>query len=94
MTYLWARMIHKHRIIASETIVLEDDLLSALSDLCARMDIPRPMFLQKHEKEWEQFGQTAFTRDHFVESVSFDKLEIETYDPDEKKKKSMDPRNG
>ncbi len=94
MTYIWARTIVRHRIDQSETIPLENgEVLDALSQLCARMDIPRPMILPKHRREWEQFGQTAFTRDHFVESVHFDRLELESYDPDARKNRSQDPRN-
>lgn len=93
MIQLWARIIHRHRISHSETIELQGDLMDALGELCIRMDIPRPLFLGKHEREWEQFQQTAFTKDHFVESVSFDRLEIELFDSDAKRKKSQDPRN-
>lgn len=94
MTVLWTRAIKKHRIVRSETTPMEDGLTAALEVLCAKLDIPRPMFLGKHEREWAQFGQTAFTKDHFVESIPFDKIEIEQYDPDIKKQRSQDPRNG
>jgi len=94
MTQLWVREIKRHRIVRSETIDLSGDVQTALGDLCVRMDVPRPMWLAKHTREWTQFGLTSFTKDHFVESVSFDKLEIESFDPDAKKKKSQDPRNG
>ena len=94
MTYLWARLLVRHRIARSETVPLENgDMLEALSRLCARMDIPRPMILPKHEREWAQYAQTFFTRDHFVESVSFDRLELEAYDPDNHGRRSEDPRN-
>lgn len=94
MLYLWARGIHKHRIARSETVEFDGDLLEALSELCARLDISRPMMLAKHEREWAEFSQTTFTKDHFVEAIPFDKLEIEQIDPDAKKKKSQVPRNG
>ena len=94
MARLWARMIGKHRILRSETVEYTDDLPNALHELCFKMDIPRPLFLSKHRREWEQFQQTSFLKDHFVESVAFDKLEIERIDEDAPKKKSKDPRNG
>ncbi len=93
MIQLWARIIHKHRIARSETIEMRGDLTETLGELCMRMDIPRPLFLGKHEREWAQFQQTAFTKEHFVESVPFDRLEIEQFDSEAKKKKSQDPRN-
>lgn len=94
MVYLWARAIAKQRIVRSETVEFHEELLPALSELCARLDISRPMLLSKHEREWAQFQQTTFARDHFVEGIPFDKLEIERIDSDAKKKKSDDPRNG
>lgn len=96
MTSLWVREIRRHRIVRSETAPLADDasLLDVLGALCARMDVPRPLFLAKHAREWAQFGQTFFSPEHFVESVSFDRLEIERIDPDAKKARSSDPRNG
>ena len=94
MARLWARIIAKHRIVRSETVDLMDDLSNALHELCSKMDIPRPLFLSKHQREWDLFQQTSFSKDHFVESVTFDKLEIERIDADAPKKKSKDPRNG
>lgn len=94
MLQLWARAIKKHRIVRSETVPLEGDLTDALANICALLDISRPIFLSKHEREWSQFGMTSFTQDHFVEPIPFDKVEIEQIDPDAKKKKSQDPRNG
>lgn len=94
MTQLWARGIKKHRIVRSETVELGNDVMEALGELCKLLDISRPMFLGKHEREWEQFGMTSFTKDNFADTIPFDKLEIERIDPDAKKKKSQDPRNG
>lgn len=94
MTHLWVREIKQHRIARSETAPLGDDLQHTLGGLLVKMDIARPLWLDKHAREWAQFGQTTFSRDHFVESVSFDRLEIERIDPDAKKAKSTDPRNG
>ena len=94
MTYLWAKVMRKHRIERSETIELTEDILDALTTLCTRMDIPRPMLLPKHEREWDQFRQMHFLPEHFVEEVPFDRLELEAYDPNARKSRSMDPRNG
>lgn len=94
MTQLWVRAIKKHRIARSETIELGDNLMEALGALCIRMDLPRPMILGKHEREWAQFGLTSFTKDHFVEAIPYDRIEVEQIDTEAPKKKSQDPRNG
>lgn len=94
MPQLWVRAIRRNSIIRSETIALDGDLLDTIGLLLNRLDLPRPMFLGKHEREWAQFGMTTFTKDHFVEHIPYDKIEIEQFDPNEKKKRSQDPRNG
>lgn len=95
MTQLWARAIKRHRIVKSETVPLEEGgFMDALVELSQKLDISRPMMLGKNEREMEQFGLTSFTADNFVESIPYDKIEIETFGPDAKKKRSDDPRNG
>lgn len=94
MILLWARAIKKQRIVRSETMELSDDLTETLTDLFTKMDLPRPMWLGKNDREWEQFRLTSFSKDNFIETIPYDKVEIEQIDPDAKKKKSQDPRNG
>lgn len=94
MMQLWARAIKHHRIARSETVEMGDDLTETLGELFLKLDLPRPMMLGKNDREWEQFGLTSFNRDNFVESIPFERIEIERIDPDAKKKKSQDPRNG
>ena len=45
------------------------------------------MVLARHERDWEQFSQARFLKEHFVEDVPFDRMEVEFIDPDKKKKK-------
>lgn len=94
MTELWARAIRKQRIVRSETAPFDRDIIETLGELGRKLDIPRPIMLGKNEREMEQFGMTTFTADNFVESIPYDRIEIERIDPDAKKKKSQDPRNG
>lgn len=94
MARLWARIIKDHRIDRQDTCPCvwgrEDE---ALTELCKGFDIPKPIRLPKHEREYESFRRTAFTREHFVEEIDFDRLEIEFLDDTGKKRKSNDPRN-
>ena len=46
------------------------------------------MILPRHERDWDQFSQARFLPDHFVESVGFDRMEVEFIDPDKKKKEN------
>ena len=64
-----------------------------LEEACRKLDIGRPIWLDKHQREWDEFGLTRFLPDDFLESVDFQRMEIEFIDPDAKKKKSTDYRN-
>lgn len=94
MARLWARIIVKHRIAQQATVpCAPDGVEEALNELCHEFDIPNPIWLRKHEHEFEAFRRTAFLPEHFMEDVSFQKLEIEYLDDTGEKRRSMDPRN-
>ena len=89
---LWGRIIRNHRIDQSETVDIENgDIESAFVEICRRFDVQRPIQLPKHNREFEKFGRTFYAREHFTESVDFQKLEIELLMP-EGMKKSSGPR--
>lgn len=94
MARLWARIIVKHRIDRQATApCTPDGAVDALIELCRDFDIPSPIWLNKHEREFEAFRHTAFLPEHFMEEVEFQKLEIEYLEDDGKKRRSRDPRN-
>ena len=82
-------MMKRLRIVKQETIEIEnDDIESAFLEICRRFDVQRPLQLPKHNREFERFGRTFYAKEHFTESVDFDKLEIELIMPDGEKKSS------
>jgi len=86
---LWGRMMKHQRIIRQETIEIEnDDIEEAFLEICRRFDVQRPIQLPKHNREFEKFGRTFFAKEHFTESIDFDKLEIELIMPDGEKRSS------
>ena len=94
MSRLWARIIKDHRIDRQDTRPCEwGEESDALTELCKSFDIPRPIWLPKHEREYESFRRTAFLPEHFVEEIEFDQLEIEFLDDTGNKRRSQDPRN-
>lgn len=94
MSRLWVKVIKRHRIDRHEAMPCAwGEHMAALRELSKGMDLPEPMWLSKHEKEFEQYGKTSFLPDHFVESVDFERLEVEFLDDTDKKKTSRDPRN-
>jgi hypothetical protein len=84
---LWARVIRRHRIDQSLIVpIADDDVMEALREICRRLDLQFPVLLPKHEREFSDFSRTSFLPEHFMESVSFQRLEIELIQPEEKKK--------
>lgn len=94
MARLWGILRKKHRIWKDVVVEVNGDdadaTQSALSDVCYELDIPRPIWLDKHTDEIERFGRTGFTQEHFVESIEFERFEIEFL---REKHRSADPRN-
>ncbi len=94
MPRLWAKIIKKHRIEKQATAPCTfEGVEDALTELCHEFDIPRPLWLNKHYREFEEFRRTQFLPEHFMEDVSFQRLDIEFLEDDGKTRKSNDPRN-
>ncbi len=53
-----------------------DKLEKCLIDLCAKLEIPVPLWLKKNTKELAIFRRTFFSSEQFMEKVWFDKFEI------------------
>ena len=84
---LWGRLIRHHRIARQETVTIEgDDIEEAFLEICRRFDVQRPLQLPKHNREFEKFGRTFYSKEHFTEPIGFEKLEIELLAPDGAKK--------
>ena len=93
---LWVKIIAKgnHRILRQTTVdCSRGDPREALLEACHALDLPEPVWLDKNQREWEEFGMTRFLPDAFFESVDFQRLEIEFIDPDAPRKESRDYRN-
>jgi len=94
MARLWLKIIKNHKIQLQETCpVVWGGEKDALTEMCRQLDLPCPLWLNKHINEYQSFRRTAFTREHFMEETSFERMEIEFLDDTGKKRKSDDPRN-
>lgn len=94
MARLWGILRKKNRIWRDAVVEAPGDdaesAQEALGEICYQLDIARPIFLRKHEEEIARFGRTAFTQEHFLEPIAFDKFEIEFL---RERGRSTDPRN-
>lgn len=57
-----------------------------LTELCKPLDLSRPVLITKHIRELLQFRRTVFYPTDFMESVDFDRFEIEIF-PEKKKER-------
>ncbi len=88
------KTMENHRIARQATVACgREDPRDALLEACHTLDLPEPVWLEKNQREWEEFGMTRFLPDAFFETVPFQRMEIEYIDPDAPKKKSRDYRN-
>ncbi len=94
MNKLWVKANRRHKIIKNIDAPCEwGKQKDVLREMLRELDYPCPMWLDKHEKEFETFRRTIFRPDHFIEDVPFDELEVEFLDDIGEKRKSRDPRN-
>ena len=59
-----------------EGLSFRDMLEQCLIELCRDLDIQVPLWLDKNTTEFGRFRVTFFSREQFLERVSFDKFEI------------------
>jgi len=84
---IWVRLIRNNKITRQDTRSLPHGLddgvepvKEALGEACKDMDEPRPIWLGSHERNFSNFGQAVFRQEHFIEKVSFDRMEVELID--------------
>lgn len=82
MIRIWGRTMVEDKITRSfiyESIdTLSDDTFKLhIAELCHELDIPTPLIIASHIRNFEDFNNTVFLPRDFVESIDFDKFIIE-----------------
>ena len=82
MVRIWARTVVEWKITRSyiyESIdnFEEDKLHKHLERICHELDIPTPVILKSHIKNYVDFNNSVFLPRDFVESIDFEKFIIE-----------------
>ena len=95
---LWGIVRKNHKIIAQHIVPLTStelgDIVEAMDQITHKLDLSRPMLLEKHEQELATYAKTSFLPRDFLEPVSLDRFEIEVlFDEKTQKRHSNDPRN-
>lgn len=81
---IWAKIICEQRIynqtvreFSSLRSFSNAEIEDMVHELCQELDLSRPILLNKHFHEFQQFQRITFKAPDFMEPVSFDKFEIE-----------------
>jgi len=80
MMKIWGKIIADDKIIKNKTIIVNEkntSFFDMLKDLCASLNIPTPVLLDKHVYDFNLFNMCTFRADDFIESVCFDKFTLE-----------------
>lgn len=89
MFRLWGKIYKNNKIIQDTVICIDDKSLSldkkvdqAIIDICMQFDLQKPFWLKDNEKDFKKFQRASFKKDHFIEQIDFDFLEIEVIEND------------
>ncbi|MBC8060888.1 MAG: hypothetical protein H7Y18_09500 [Clostridiaceae bacterium] len=80
---LWGKILIDNRIEKdmvvsfNEVIEYQENLKTAIIEICDNFDIEKPYWLPNNIKEFNQRGKASFTKDNFIEVINFDKFVIE-----------------
>lgn len=82
MIKLWAKIIKEDKIIQQITYesidtYSDETFYLHVSELCHKLDIPSPIVLKTHIKQFNTYGNTTFILRDWVENINFDKLVVE-----------------
>ena len=83
---VWARIRKNNKTIGEQVVEIPENSAGLVSDwsepigeLCKKLDLSRPLLLDKHIDELLKFSQTNFKKEDFLEPIRFDRLEIELF---------------
>lgn len=84
---IWARLvsddkIKKDTLYSSSLKLSKDNYELWLRDICHILDVPNPVLLDHHFKNFVNFHNTKFRQDDFVETLDYDIFIVEDYKED------------
>ncbi len=79
---IWAKNVTDNKIVNDYILQIKGtfdihEFPTYITTMCDKLDIPTPIILVKHIKNFLLFNSTFFAPDEFVESYPYDKFEIQ-----------------
>jgi len=92
MFRIWGKLMKNNRFlnemvaeIDNTSLTREEKIEEALDQFTMAFDLQKPMWFDKNTKDMKKFSRTQFFDDQFIESITFDYLEIEIIEEDRNK---------
>ena len=85
---IWFKVFDNTHMLASETSedYSEDTrthkIFRALEEVCVRLDLGKPIWLDATIAEFKRHSKCRFTQDNFMEEIEFDYLELHVIEED------------
>ena len=92
---IWAKVLKQHKIKLEAVREFParpsdaEDWGRMIADIAKPLDLACPVLLNKHVQELARFNRTWFTQADYIESIHFDRFELEIF-PEKKKDKKVD----
>ena len=82
---IWAKVLKHHKIVQEAVREFPARPFDAegwgrlITELVKPLDLASPVLLNKHVEELARFNRTWFTQADFIESIAFDRFELEIF---------------
>lgn len=89
MFRLWGKIWKNNKMLQDVVITNNDTtltrtkkVLESLNQVCYTFDLGVPIWLDTNITEFQRVSKTRFYKDNFIETISFDSLEIQVIEED------------
>jgi hypothetical protein len=89
MFRLWVRLVEDNHLI-KDMVVCDDSaesrthkVMNAIEKACYELDLSKPIWLGSTVKDFQLHNKCRFTKDAFIEDISFDYMEIQVIEEDD-----------
>lgn len=84
---LWVRLIKKHRVAKSAVAPCRrDDPQEALRQILPGLDLSQPLWLPRHQADWDEYALTRFNAGDFIDVFPYDSMELSYIYPEDEKR--------
>ncbi len=84
MFRMWGKLVKNNRTILDTvaeipygSLTRTQMVFQALDEICVRLDLGKPIWLDANIREFQLRDRTRFGQDQFIETIDFDFLEIQ-----------------